>query len=48
MRPELGDPKIYRRQRIDASAAGAWRENISEDLLDAETRELIERWGIGS
>jgi len=47
MRPELGDPKIYRRQRIDASAAEAWRRHISEDLLDAETRELIRRWGIG-
>lgn len=47
MRPELGDPKIYRRQRIDSSAAGAWRKHISEDMLDAETRALIERWGIG-
>jgi LPS sulfotransferase NodH len=47
MRPELGDPKIYRRQRIDASAAGAWRQRLSEDLLDAEARELIDRWGIG-
>lgn len=47
MRPELGDPKIYRRQRIDASAAAAWRRQLSEDLLDAEARELIDRWGIG-
>jgi len=47
MRPELGDPKIYRRQRIDASAAGAWRTELSEDLLDAEARELVVRWGIG-
>jgi LPS sulfotransferase NodH len=47
MRPELGDPKIYRRQRIDASAAGAWKRHISEEILDAESRELIERWGVG-
>jgi hypothetical protein len=47
MRPELGDPKIYRRHRIDASAAGAWRGRISEKVLDAEARELIDRWGIG-
>lgn len=47
MRPELGDPKIHRRQRIDASAAGAWRQRLSEDLLDAEARELVDRWGIG-
>jgi hypothetical protein len=47
MRPELGDPKIHRRQRIDASVAGAWREQLSDDLLDAEARQLIERWGIG-
>jgi LPS sulfotransferase NodH len=47
MRPELGDPKIYRRQRIDASAAQAWRRQMSEEALDAEARELIERWGVG-
>ena len=47
MRAELGDPKIYRRQRIDASAAGAWRQRISENVLDEETRRLIDRWGIG-
>lgn len=48
MRPELGDPKIYRRQRIDASAAGAWKRQVSEDWLDAEARRLVERWGIGT
>jgi LPS sulfotransferase NodH len=47
MRPELGDPKIHRRQRIDASAASAWRRHLSEDLLDAEARNLVDRWGIG-
>jgi len=46
MRPELGDPKIYRRQRIDASAAGAWKVTFSEACLDAEARRLVERWGI--
>lgn len=46
MRPELGDPKIYRRQRIDASAAGAWKKQLSGDWLDAEARSLVERWGI--
>jgi hypothetical protein len=48
MRPELGDPKIYRRQRIDASAADAWREQYGEDILDDADRALIRHWGVGS
>lgn len=48
MRPELGDPKIYRRQRFDASAADAWKEEHGDDVLDDSDRALIRRWGVAS
>lgn len=50
MRPDLGDPKIYHRQRIDASAADEWRGEYHDDyaILDAADRLLIRRWGVGS
>ena len=48
MRPELGDPKIYRRQRFDASTADAWKEEHGDDVLDDSDRALIRRWGVAS
>jgi hypothetical protein len=46
MRPELGDPKVYRHQRIDGAAADAWRRDVPESYLEAETARAMERWGV--
>jgi hypothetical protein len=46
MRPELGDPKVRRHQKIDAAVADAWRNDYTDDWLDAQTRRAMERWGV--
>jgi hypothetical protein len=46
MHPELGDPKVYRHERIDPSVADAWRGDYADDRLDEETRRAMARWGV--
>ncbi len=46
MRPELGDPKVRRHQQIDAAVADAWRNEYTDDWLDADTRRAMARWGV--
>jgi hypothetical protein len=46
MRPELGDPKVHRHQKIDPAVADAWRADYTDDWLDDETRRAMARWGV--
>ncbi len=46
MRPELGDPKVYRHQKIDPAVGDAWRADYTDDWLDDETRRAMARWGV--
>jgi hypothetical protein len=46
MRPELGDPKVHRHQKIDPAVADAWRADYTDDWLDGETRSAMARWGV--
>lgn len=48
MRPELGDPKVHRHQKIDPAVADAWRADYTDDWLDDETRAAMARWGVPS